>query len=192
MATGSGNPISLSLAGQHNVYNALAAISCGLLLKIRYNDIIAALKNFSFRASRQEIRKSKQVWIIDDTYNANPVSLSSAINTLDALQVKGKRIVVCADMLELGARSKDLHRLAGKMIARSTTDVLLTWGAHARDITKEFNRHRKTLKARHCKDLGEVKRQLKKICQPHDAVLVKGSRAMRMERIVEFLNAQVY
>lgn len=171
----------------HNVYNALAAISCGLACKIRYNDIIAALSRFRFCGGRQEIKRIGRLWLIDDTYNANPISLRSAINTLETMDVKGRRIVICADMLELGSRSKALHRSAGQMIGRSNTDVVLTTGRQARFITQGCNQLKKGRRALHCRDIKEVQRRVKEICRPGDAVLVKGSRAMHMERIVAYL-----
>jgi len=170
----------------HNVYNALAAISCGLLYKIRYNEINDAFRHFRFREARQEIIKNGRFWLIDDSYNANPLSLKSAINTLSNLDIKGKRIVVCADMLELGPQSKTLHRLAGRMIANSATNAVFTVGRYARYITESLNRSN-GIKAVHCENLNEVHRRLKKFCAPGDAFLVKGSRGMNMERTVTFL-----
>jgi len=180
--------IKINSSTIHNVYNALAAISCGLACKIRYNDIIAALSRFKFRGGRQEIRKIGRLWLIDDTYNANPMSLKSAIRTLDTLYIRGKRIVICADMLELGPRSVALHRSAGEMIGRSHADVVLTTGRHARYITQGLNRFKGNIKALHCRDLKEVQKRLKRFCRPGDAILVKGSRGMHMERVVAFLN----
>lgn len=173
----------------HNVYNALAAISCGSAFQIRYDDSIAALSRFKFCGGRQEIRKIGRLWLIDDTYNANPVSLKSAIHTLDTLDIKGKRIVVCADMLELGLRSAALHRSAGEMIGRSRADIVLTTGRHARYITQGLSGVKGNITAQHCKDLKEVQKHLKRLCDPGDAILVKGSRGMHMERVVEFLEA---
>lgn len=171
----------------HNVYNALAAISCGRLYRIRYNKISSALSRFKFPDARQEITRIGRVWLIDDTYNANPLSLKSAIRTLNTLKIKGKRIAVCADMLELGPQSAALHESAGRMIAQSATDVVLTTGRYARYITRGLNRFNGNIRAVHCGDVGEVNRRLKALCSPGDAVLVKGSRGMRMERTVRFL-----
>jgi len=175
----------------HNVYNALAAISCGLAYKIRYNDIVAALARFKFGDARQEIKKVGRIWLIDDTYNANPISFESAINTLDALRIKGKRIVVCSDMLELGSQSKALHQSAGKMIGQSATDMVLTIGRHARHIAQTLKQSNGNIEAVHCNDLKEVHQRLKKVCRPGDAVLVKGSRGMHMERTVKFLKEKL-
>ena len=174
----------------HNVYTALAAISCGALSKIRYNDIADALAKFKFREARQEIIKNGRFWLINDTYNANPLSFESAISTLSHLQVKGRRIAVCADMLELGQQSKVLHCNVGKMIAQSPVDAVFTIGKHARYITQGFN-HLDGAVAAHCKDLNEVHRKLKSFCAPGDAILVKGSRGMKMERTIEFLKTHL-
>jgi len=144
---------------------------------------------FRFNHARQEITRVGRFWLIDDTYNSNPISLESAICTLNALHIKGKRIAVCADMLELGLRSKVLHQLAGKMIARSVTDVLLTTGRQARHMAQSIHQVNSGTEVMHCHDLSEVHRNLKKICAPGDAVLVKGSRGMHMERTVKFLKS---
>ncbi len=183
----SGHIFTINSPAMHNIDNALAAISCGLACKIRYNDTIAALGRFKFRGARQEIKKIGQFWLIDDTYNANPISLKSAVGTLTALRVRGKRIVVCADMLELGARTKALHQSAGRMIAQSSANVVLTTGRYARYITQHINRSDSLIKAIHCTDLKGLQRELKKLCNPGDAILVKGSRGMHMEKVITFL-----
>jgi len=126
-------------------------------------------------------------WLIDDTYNANPFSLESAIKTLDMMNIRGKRIAVCGDMLELGKRSKALHQSAGKMIALSYTDVVLTMGKHMRYTTEILNKTAKNKKGIHCPEINDVHRWLKRICVPGDAILVKGSRGLRLERTVAFL-----
>ena len=178
---------SLNTPAAHNIYNALSAISCGLASKIRYNDIITALNRFKFQGGRQEVRKVGRFWLINDTYNANPVSFKSAVHTLDAMHIRGKKIIVCGDMLELGVRSKALHETVGKVIAGSTVKNVLAVGEKAKFITQTVNRLNPRLSALHCPDLGEIQRQLADICRPGDAVLVKGSRGMHMERVVEYL-----
>jgi UDP-N-acetylmuramoyl-tripeptide--D-alanyl-D-alanine ligase len=182
-----GHRFMLKTPAVHNIYNALSAISCGAVFKIHYNDIVIALRRFQFGGGRQEVRKIGRFWLINDTYNANPVSFRSAIRTLDALKVLGRKIIVCADMLELGARSKTLHESLGREIARSTVNSVLTIGRQAACITQALRRSNKTIEALHCSRLEDIERQLKKICRPGDAVLVKGSRGMHMERVVVFL-----
>jgi len=180
-----GHVMRIKSCAAHNVENALAAICCGRLFKINYNIIAAALGSRTFGGGRLEVRKAGPLWIVDDTYNANPVSFQSAVSTLHGLRIKGKRIIVCADMLELGARAVALHRQVGEMIAQSGVDAVLSTGKLARHITRAVKRRDRDCDARHCKDMAEVKRQLKRLIRPGDAVLVKGSRAMHMERVLE-------
>jgi UDP-N-acetylmuramoyl-tripeptide--D-alanyl-D-alanine ligase len=178
---------SLNTPATHNIYNALSAISCGRAFKISYNDIVVALGRFKFRGGRQEIRKIGRFWLINDTYNANPVSFKSAIHTLAALNVRGRKILICADMLELGPRSKMLHESVAREIARSAVNTVLTMGKQARYIAQILDRSKGNIEAFHCSDVNEVERHLNKICKPGDAVLVKGSRGMHMERVVAYL-----
>ncbi|HQP10850.1 MAG TPA: UDP-N-acetylmuramoyl-tripeptide--D-alanyl-D-alanine ligase [Candidatus Omnitrophota bacterium] len=182
-----GYRFSLQTPAIHNVYNALSSISCGRAFKIRYNDIVVGLSRFKFRGGRQEIRKMGQMWLINDTYNANPVSFKSAIKTLDALHVRGRKIIVCADMLELGPQSRKLHESIGREIAQSTANVVVTMGRQARYIAQALRRLSSHVIARHSSDLKDVERQLNRICRPGDAILVKGSRGMHMERVVAYL-----
>ena len=172
---------------RHNVRNALAAITCGTHYKVSYNDIRAALARFRFAGSRQEFCRTGRYHFIDDSYNANPLSLASAIETLDALRVTGKRIVVCGDMLELGKRARALHRNAGRMIAGSQTDIVLTVGKYARSISEAVNGAGKAARAFHCADLKTLHQKLKHFCVPGDVILVKGSRGAHLERTVAYL-----
>ena len=177
---------SLNTLAAHNVSNALAAVSCGNLLKIPWPRMKTALTQFSFCDGRQQIERIGEILLIDDTYNANPVSLRSAIQTLDSLKIRGKKIMVCADMLELGDQAEDLHRLMGQMIAQSSVDTVLTFGGltrHMSQTIREYN-HKEVLQS---ESIEELNRHLKNLCRPDDVVLVKGSRAMQMERVVEFL-----
>jgi len=182
-----GRTFKINSPVKHNVYNALAAISCGLHHKIRYNDMDSAFQRFQFRNARQEVIKNGRFWLIDDTYNANPLSLNSALNTLDSLKIKGKKILVCADMLELGRQSKALHQSAGRMIAGSTVNAVVTIGHQAQYISQSLSRSDGNVNAFHYNNLKEVHRRLKSLYCPGDAVLVKGSRSMHMERTVNFL-----
>jgi len=174
-----------------NIYNALAAMACGRLLKVSYNNIGQALKNFKFLKGRQVIQKIKDVWLIDDTYNANPVSFRSAIGTLDRLQVPGKKILVCGDMLELGTKSRQLHRRVGQIILKSNIDMIFTFGHLTREISTVVRRQGNDKAVFHFRSLEALHKTLKFHCQRGDAILVKGSRAMGLERTIEFLNKNV-
>ena len=104
----------MNSCGVNNVYNALAAFVCGVFFKVPVADIVRALKSFEFPQGRGQIVRLGQGWLINDTYNANPVSMRSALQTLQAIETQGQRIFVAADMLELGSRSKALHQASGQ------------------------------------------------------------------------------
>ncbi len=183
-----GQRILLKTPAQHNVHNALAAIICGEMFKVSFRNIQKALKNFSFSDHRQAIEEHEGLWILDDTYNANPISFLSAIETLNSLRVKGKKVLVCADMLELGARSKILHQEMAKKIHQTDIDWVLTIGDEAREISQtlaKLNGHRVSTFS--FSSLKILHQKLRDVCEPGDAVLVKGSRGMKMERTIEFL-----
>lgn len=177
----------LDTPAEHGVYNALAAIACGRLLKISYSDIQSALGKVKFENHRQHVRPIGGITVIDDTYNSNPVSLRSAIRTLDGLKTSGRKIFVTADMLELGAQSRQLHRDKGRAIAGSTVDVAVTMGKLSKYAAQSIRQANPHIEVFHYPAIRGIYGRLKSLCRPGDIILVKGSRAMRMERIVEFL-----
>lgn len=171
----------------HNVYNALAAVSCGRLLKIGFSGCCDVIDQFTFPKGRQTLEKIGSRWLIDDTYNANPVSFRSAIETLKKLKIPGRKILVCGDMFELGRQAKRLHGLVGKMAADSDLDFVVTVGKNAKLVSDSVKRRDNHMQAYHCGSLASAFDRLKGYVQSGDAVLVKGSRGMHMEKMVEFL-----
>ena len=113
--------IELNSCGVNNVYNALAAVGCGVFFKVPVKDIAQALKSFEFPQGRGQIVRLGKGWMINDTYNANPVSMRSALQTLQTIETKQKRIFVAADMLELGKQSKALHQAMGAALPRQVS-----------------------------------------------------------------------
>lgn len=175
----------INTIGWHNVYNALIAIFIARLFGMEYQDIALQLSVFEFPKSRLKLLEFEKIKFIDDTYNSNPLSLRHALDVLAHMEVKGRKIFVMGDMLELGADEEFFHRQAGENAAK-ICDCLITVGrlAHmasavARDAGfndgKVFN----------CKDIHEAREILlsKVIPQAEDIVLVKGSRSMKMEEI---------
>lgn len=182
-----GHGFILNTPAPHYVYNALAAILCGRLFGVSDRKIKKALEKLTFGGHRQQMRTMGGVTVIDDTYNSNPVSVRNALKTLDALQAKGKKIFITADMLELGAQSAPLHREKGRWIARSTADVAITVGKFSRHAAGSIRRGNRSIEVFHHASFAGVPERLKKLCRPGDIVLVKGSRGMKMERVVESL-----
>lgn len=178
---------TLATPAEHQIYNALAAIACGRLLKIRYDDIASALRKFSFQGGRQQMIKSGGVTIIDDTYNANPVSFRGAVKTLDGLKTKGRKIIIAADMLELGSKTKSLHRQIGRRIAQSGVDEVMTVGPRAQDLAEAVAQANPRIRVARYERVEDLHQDLNGFCRPGDIVLVKGSRGMRMERTVAYI-----
>ncbi|MFA5088894.1 MAG: UDP-N-acetylmuramoyl-tripeptide--D-alanyl-D-alanine ligase [Candidatus Omnitrophota bacterium] len=180
------NTINIRTVVPHNVYNALAAVACARLFGISFRDIRKALGRFKFPAGRSMVLRKKGRWLINDTYNANPLSFRSALDTLSNLKICGKKILVCGDMLELGKQSKKLHRDIGAAAA-SQADMIFSVGEMARWITSAAKEANPAITVQHFDSLGSLNQKLLKCCRPGDSILVKASRAMRLERTVDFL-----
>ena len=171
------------------VYNALAAVCCGVFFKVPRKDIFQALKSFEFLQGRGQIVRLGRGWLINDTYNANPVSMRSALQTLQAVETKGRRIFVAADMLELGNQSRALHQAIGRAIGAAGVDVLITMGHLAGLMGPAGRRFNKKMQVFACRNVESAQKCLAKVFHNGDAVLIKGSRRMHMEQVAEFLLA---
>jgi UDP-N-acetylmuramoyl-tripeptide--D-alanyl-D-alanine ligase len=173
-----------------NVMNALAAVACGRCLGISYTHLRRQLGGILFQGNRQAVKRTPAYWIIDDTYNANPVSMRSALATLAGLRGRGRKILVCGDMLELGDHAPELHREMGRLAAERGVDVVVTFGSLSRHLGEGARRANPGVAAYHCPTRGRMHQRIQDICRPGDTILVKGSRGMRMELTVAFLQTQ--
>ncbi len=170
---------------RHNIYNALAAISVARIFGLEYRQIIPALSGFEFPKGRLNLKSFKKTRFIDDTYNSNPLSLKNALGALDALRVKGRKIFVMGDMLELGKASEDYHFEAG-ISAAAICDVLIAVGKLSKKAADAAITNRlKPDCVFSCDSSKEAHKILfnKIIPGEDDIVLVKGSRMMKMEEV---------
>ncbi|MFA5145505.1 MAG: UDP-N-acetylmuramoyl-tripeptide--D-alanyl-D-alanine ligase [Candidatus Omnitrophota bacterium] len=177
---------TLKTPGTHNIYNALAALTVGRLFGMEYKDISSKLSAFDFPRNRLEFLKLNNTVFINDAYNSNPASLGLAIEALGCFQVKGRKIIVMGDMLELGSRGRLFHRQAGRQAAR-ICDVFITVGElskFAAEVASISGLGAKNVFA--CASNLEAQDILfRKVSPgPDDVVLIKGSRSMRMEDIL--------
>lgn len=156
---------------------ALAGILYGL--DINPVKALAVLEGFKGVDGRGKVIKYKTNTIIDDTYNANPLSVYNAIKTLES--VDKKRILVLGDMLELGHLSEKLHREIGKVINRSRLDEVYLYGKEVKFTAEEINKKSVYL-FNDKKDLA-----LKIMNQEHSVILIKGSRGMKMEEVLNHI-----
>ncbi len=183
--------------GKQNVYSALAAVAVGTALDLNLIEIIEGLSSWKALPGRMKMIKGvKKSWIIDDTYNASPMAMHAALDTLRDLgepteQVPGRRkIAVLGDMLELGKFSIEAHEAVGQRAVKCA-DLLFTVGARGRLIADEAIKT--GLPADNVftfdtsDEAGEI---LEDKIKEGDLILVKGSRSMRMEKIVRDIMAE--
>lgn len=182
-----GKDFRLSTPAKHNIYAALAAISCGKRFSINYNDIIQAVRSFKFRNSRFEVKRCHGFYLINDTYNANPVSYEGLIATLDSIPCRHTRVLVCSDMLELGKHSRKLHLQLADQICKSSIDVVLGTGPFTKIVIDYLKNNAPLKKSYFYQTVNPLNRKLKGLLKNGDIVAVKGSRGMKMERVVENL-----
>lgn len=173
-----------SLLGRHNLYNILAASSLAYSVGIDKEHIGNAIETFtSFDKRFKPIITKKGFAVIDDTYNANPSSMEWAIKTLLELPSEGKRIVILGDMRELGEKSPEYHRELGRFLKSSNVPVVALIGQEMRETYGELGEERAKL----FQDKGPLIDYIAGKVEKGDTVLVKGSRASKMEEIVEAL-----
>jgi UDP-N-acetylmuramoyl-tripeptide--D-alanyl-D-alanine ligase len=175
--------VDLAVTGLHNVRNALAAAACAIAAGVDAGAIADGLRAFRPVAGRGvRLRTSEGARLIDDTYNANPDSVRAAIDLLAGFE--GERVLVLGDMGEVGARGPEFHREVGIHARERGLEALVALGPMARDCADAFGAG-----AVHCADVDAVLAALRPRLGPSVTVLVKGSRFMRMERVVQALAA---
>jgi UDP-N-acetylmuramyl pentapeptide synthase len=178
--------------------NALAAAAVGYYYGINMPKIKGALENYRAYEKRMQLTLAGGVKILNDTYNSNPESANAAIRWLSVVRTKGKRIAVLADMLELGESAVNEHRKIGKEIGRINIDVLFTFGNLAKEIASAASvQLRQNVNAGKGIEIESFDNKLKlserllQVISAGDVVLVKGSRGMRMEEVVNALTNEL-
>jgi UDP-N-acetylmuramoyl-tripeptide--D-alanyl-D-alanine ligase len=189
-AGGERQTVTLALAGRHNVGNALAAAAVGVALGVPLADVARGLAGVRPVAGRCVWRRAGDVTILDDTYNASPVSVRAALDTIAAHRRGRRVIVVLGDMLELGALTDEAHREVGRQVAALPADELIGVG-RAMPLAVAAARQAGLAEARHLTTFEDTIAHLLKRLAADDLVLVKGSRGMRMERVVDALVARL-
>jgi UDP-N-acetylmuramoyl-tripeptide--D-alanyl-D-alanine ligase len=184
--------VKLGLIGLHNVYNALAAASVGHLLGLSAEQIAQQLATAAPSRMRGElIRFANGITVIDDSYNSNPQALLQSVRALLAAQDFGRRIVVAGEMLELGAQGADLHRDCGREIAALKIDRLIGVRGLAKRLVEGASENGMPPEQTAFFDSPEAAgEQLISETTAGDLILVKGSRGVRMERVIEKLQAE--
>ncbi len=180
--------IQLAVTGQHNVCNAVGAAAIASVLGADAAEIKEGLEAFQPIQLRSQLIQWRGVKILNDSYNANPASMRSALETLKLIRGSGRAIAVLGDMLELGKESAAAHREIGQRIGGLGLDYLLTVGEFAGLIGQEaIRRGMAKDRVKICDRMDEAVEFLRGLTREQDTVLVKGSRGMRMEKVVQDL-----
>lgn len=179
--------VAVPVPGRHNVYNALAAASVALSLGCEADDVAAGLEAAELTGMRMEVFEAAcGVTVVNDAYNANPTSMRAAVETLAAMRPEGRRIAVLGDMAELGSLTELAHFRIGELVGRLPIDVLVTIGPRAARIAEgALAGGMGADVVRRCVTVEEASEVLDDVLRPGDAVLVKASRVMGLERVVD-------
>jgi UDP-N-acetylmuramoyl-tripeptide--D-alanyl-D-alanine ligase len=188
---GSKTPVRFSLPvwGRHHVNAALASVAVARMLGFDLEQIAASLANYQAVPMRCEVTEIRGATIINDTYNSNPTAMRAALELLRDFDAAGRRIVICGDMAELGAQSIALHWQMGKDIVQiGGAELVIACGQFARHVTAGA-RSTGLVRARAvpCDTIEDAMPYVGQAVLSGDIVLVKGSRVMAMERLVEAL-----
>ena len=176
--------VKLPIPGAHNAINATLAIAACETLGISVPEAIRGLANVELTAKRLNIRGKDGIKVIDDTYNACPDSMRSALNTLIA--TKGlRKVAILGDMYELGAESKRFHEEVGKYAGDIKVDLLIAIGEEAEAFVKGAEASLSPGQIHYFRTKEEFLPKIRDFILPGDVVLVKASRGMEMEKIVK-------
>ena len=178
-------PIRLSFVGRHNAHNAAGAFATGLALGFSPQSCVAGLEAARPYARRLSIRVGENgVTVLDDCYNANPASMAAALETVAELATRGRAVAVLGDMLELGADASAAHQQIGDLAA-AKADLVAFLGPLSEQGYRAANRI--GVRAAHFTEVAPLIEWLLPQLRPEDIVLVKASRGMRLERVVDQL-----
>lgn len=178
-------PVSLNIHGLFNVYNALAASAVCFSLGVAAEDIKSALEAYTAFPMRFEVIEKNGITVINDSYNANPASTKEALKELSTFS-RGRTVAVLGDMYELGEFSEEEHRTVGRIVcdlgiaAFAAVGEMMSLAAEEIHLKKDKKPLVFTFK-----NSDEAKKNIKNILRHGDTVLIKGSRSMGMEKILE-------
>lgn len=179
-----GEMVRLSVQGYCNLYNALAAAAVGWIFVVPWNKIRDALRNYGPMTMRMELFKLSGMVVLNDAYNANPSSVHQALMTLQVMNGLRRRIAVLGDMLELGESSLEEHRRIGELVVELGIDAFFGYGPDMR-IATDRARDLGLKMTFHFESKADLLEAMHSWLEEGDGILVKGSRGMKMEEVVE-------
>jgi len=182
--------INLGTPGFHNIYNSVLAAGLALHLDIEPSVIKNSISETETESLRMQIIEKNGKVILNDCYNANPLSVKSAIDSLSVISKKRemRSIAILGDMLELGEETEKLHGEIGSYLSEKNIDILVTFGKISINIFNKFENSRQNkVKGFYFENKEKMLNEIGKIVKPGDAVLIKGSRANKMENIIDYI-----
>ena len=178
--------VRLAMMGRHNVTNAMAAIAVGLEAGISLAECVAAVETLTAGKKRGEVRQFRGAIVIDDCYNSNPEALKSMISTLTSTKAS-RRILMAGEMLELGRDSSELHRSCGEFAAQRGIDIVV--GVRGKAVHIVDGAEAGGAKAIFLESPEAAGEWLRSELRGGDAVLLKASRGVQLERALAVLEA---
>lgn len=177
--------VNFSLPGRHMVYNAMAAIAVGSLFDMSSEDMKRGIEKIKSVGSRLNIVETGKYTVIDDCYNANPVSMKSSIDVLDSADTR--KVAILGDMFELGADEKKLHYEVGVYLGKKMIDTAFFVGTLSENIYQGLKESNQKMECYYYNTIEDLLMFLDLMIKQGDTILVKASHAMHFERIVKRL-----
>ncbi|APM38571.1 UDP-N-acetylmuramoyl-tripeptide--D-alanyl-D-alanine ligase [Clostridium kluyveri] len=176
----------INMPGKYNIVNSLLAISCGRLLNMSYDEIREGIENIKLTSMRMEIIREKKFTIINDCYNANPESMKAAIDVLKGFK-SSRKIAVLGTMGELGEEAYKMHQEVGMYAGEKDIDLLIGIGEYKKDFERGFKSANKKGNFMGFDKYEDLTDFILKYIERGDTILVKASRFMKFEIIIETL-----
>ena len=177
---------NIPLPGEHMIYNAMAAAAVALQFGMTKEEITAGISHVEAVAGRSHLIEAGDKVIIDDCYNANPVSMKAAIDLLAT--APGRKVAILGDMFELGENEKEMHGEIGKYAAEKGIDLILCVGGLSESMYHEAVKNGGN--AKHYETRETLEKVLHTLLQPGDTILVKASHSMAFENLVKGIQAK--
>ena len=179
---------AVSVTGLHNLNNVAAAISVGVFLGLSAKNCVDALKDFVPPSMRSNIMEKDGVTYIVDCYNANPDSMLASIRSLSMVKEAKRKVAVIGDMFELDGMEESLHKEVGKVLAESSFDLVFAIGKYSNNYKEGFNTINNSsgkITVYSNEQMDVLKNDLRNLLKKGDHVLVKASRASKLEAVLD-------
>lgn len=174
--------VCIPIPGEHNVYNALAATVAGMLLDLSEQEIVSGIEHVTTISGRNHFIEANGMVVIDDCYNANPMSMRASLEVLG--HAKGRKVAILGDMGELGTEEKMLHYQVGEAVVQQKIDLLLTAGPLASQMVRYVKEHESQTEAVSYPDKDALLNALDTHIKKGDTILIKASHFMNFTDVV--------